>query len=44
MADAANIFVNNYSKKSKIIVNQPVDPGFYNSELKMSYDAQDYRS
>jgi hypothetical protein len=42
MADAANIFVNNYSKKSRIIVNQPVDPGFYNSELKMSYDAQDY--
>ena len=42
MADAANIFVNNYSKKSHIIVNQPVDPGFYGSELKMSLDAQDY--
>jgi hypothetical protein len=42
MADAANIFVNNYSLKSKIVVNEPVDPGFYNSELKMSYDAQDY--
>jgi Family of unknown function (DUF5686)/CarboxypepD_reg-like domain len=42
MADAANIFVNNYSLKSNIIVNKPVDPGFYSSELKVSYDAQDY--
>jgi hypothetical protein len=41
MADAANVFVNNYSKKSKIVVNQPLNPGFYNSEFKMNYDAQD---
>jgi hypothetical protein len=42
MADAANIFVNNYSRKSNIIVNKPIYPGFYGSEMKMNFDAQDY--
>lgn len=42
MADASNIFVSNYSQRSKIVVNKRVDPGFYSSELKMSYDARDY--
>ncbi len=44
MADAANIFITNYSQKSKIIVNQQHDPGFYNSELKISFKAQEYDS
>ena len=42
MADAANIFVVNYSQKSKIVVNQPFDPGFYGSELKIGYSSRDH--
>ena len=42
MADAANLFVTNYSRKSEIVINHPLDPGFYNSELKVSFKAQDY--
>ncbi len=41
MADAANLFVTNYSKKSKIVVNEPHDPGFYNSELKINMSSLD---
>jgi hypothetical protein len=42
MADAVNIFVTNYSQKSKIIVDNPFDPGFYNSELKVDYNSRDF--
>ncbi len=42
MADGANIFVTNYSEKSKIKVNQYHDPGFYASDMKVSYKALDY--
>jgi hypothetical protein len=42
MADAANIFVVNYSQKSKIVLNQPLDPGFYGSELKIAYNSRDH--
>ncbi|MCX6335216.1 MAG: DUF5686 family protein [Bacteroidia bacterium] len=42
MADAENIFVTNFSKKSNIIVNQSFDPGFYGSELKVNPDSHDY--
>jgi hypothetical protein len=42
MADAVNIFVTNYSRKSNIIVNQPFDPGFYGSELKISFNSRDF--
>jgi hypothetical protein len=42
MADAANLFVTNYSRKTKIVVNQPHEPGFYNSELKVDPDAEDF--
>ncbi|HEX7493224.1 MAG TPA: DUF5686 family protein [Bacteroidales bacterium] len=42
MADAANIFLVNYSQKSDIIVNQPLDPGFYGSELKISLSSHDH--
>ena len=42
MADAANIFVVNYSQKSNIIVNQPLEPGFYGSELKISFSSRDH--
>ena len=41
MADAVNIFITNYSEKTNIVVDKPVNPGFYNSELKMNLDAQD---
>jgi hypothetical protein len=42
MADAANIFLINYSQKSDIIVNQPLEPGFYGSELKISLSSRDH--
>jgi hypothetical protein len=42
MADAANIFVVNYSQKSDIIVNQPLEQGFYGSELKISFSSRDH--
>jgi hypothetical protein len=42
MADAVNIFVTNFSRKSNIIVNQPFDPGFYGSEMKVNFDSRDY--
>lgn len=42
MADAVNIFVTNFSGKSDIVVNQPFDPGFYGSELKISLTSRDY--
>jgi hypothetical protein len=42
MADAVNIFVNNYSEKSDIIVNEPFDPGFYGSELKIDFASRNY--
>jgi hypothetical protein len=42
MADAVNIFVTNFSRKSNIIINQPFDPGFYSSEMKISPDSRDY--
>ena len=42
MADAANIFVVNYSQKSRIVLNQPLDPGFYGSELKIAYNSHDH--
>lgn len=44
MADAENIFVTNLSKKSDIIVNQPFDPGFYGSELKVDLNSRDHGS
>jgi hypothetical protein len=44
MADAVNIFVTNFSKKSDIIVNQPFDPGFYGSELKVNPGSRDHGS
>ncbi len=42
MADAANIFVTNYSEKSDINVNQYHKPGFYASDMKVNYKALDY--
>ncbi len=42
MADAANIFTKNYSRKSHIVVDQPFDPGFYGSEMKVSFKARDF--
>lgn len=42
MADAVNIFVTNYSGKSDIQVNKPYDPGFFGSELKISYSLNDH--
>lgn len=42
MADAANIFLINYSQKSDIVVNQPFEPGFYGSELKISLSSRDH--
>ncbi len=42
MADAANIFVINYSQKSNIIVDRPFEPGFYGSEIKVNSDARDH--
>jgi hypothetical protein len=42
MADAANIFVINFSEKSKIMVNQFHNPGFYASDIKVSNKALDY--
>jgi len=42
MADAANIFAKNYSRKSHIVVDQPFDPGFYGSEMKVSFRARDH--
>ncbi|MGD0583278.1 MAG: DUF5686 family protein [Bacteroidales bacterium] len=36
MTDAVNIFAVNYSQKSKIIVNEPENPGYFFSELKIS--------
>jgi hypothetical protein len=36
MADAVNIFVTNFSRVKDIVVNQPFDPGYYSSELKVS--------
>jgi len=42
MADAINIFVNNYSQKSNIVVNNPFDPGFYGSDIKVNYNSADY--
>ena len=42
MADAANIFINNYSQKSHIVVDQPFDPVFYGSEIKVSFSARDH--
>jgi len=38
MADAANLFLTNFSRKTEIIVNNPKQPGFYSSELKVSFD------
>lgn len=40
MADAANLFVTNYSRKTEIIINKPHEPGFYSSELKMGFEAK----
>lgn len=42
MADAVNIFATNYSQKSRIIVNNTFDPGFYNSELKVNFNSRDF--
>jgi hypothetical protein len=42
MADAANIFIVNFSQKSKIVVNQPFNPGFYGSELKVGFSSHDH--
>lgn len=39
MADAANLFVTNYSRKTDIVINKPHEPGFYSSELKVGFDA-----
>jgi len=44
MADAANIFVTNYSEKSEIKVNQPQHPDFYASDIKVSLSALDYHN
>jgi hypothetical protein len=44
MADAVNIFVTNFSRKSNIVVNQPFEPDFYGSELKISPLSRDYGS
>lgn len=42
MADAANIFIVNFSQKSNIKVNQPFDQGFYGSDLKVSLNSRDH--
>ncbi len=42
MADAANLFITNISQKSGIIVNQPVSPGFFNSQIRINYNAGDF--
>lgn len=44
MADAANLFITNISQKSGIIVNQPVSPGFFNSQIRINYNAMDFDS
>jgi hypothetical protein len=40
MADAANLFVTNYSRKTDIVINKPREPGFYSSELKAGFDSE----
>ncbi len=42
LADAVNIFFTNYSEKSAISVNQPFDPDFYGSGLKVASGARNY--
>ena len=42
MADAVNIFITNFSKKSDIVVNRLFNPGFYGSEMKIDLTSRDY--
>ena len=42
MADAANIFFNNFSQKSNITINMSTDPEFYGSEMKVSLNSRYY--
>ncbi len=36
MADAVNIFASNFSQKSGMIVNKPIEPGKFTSEIRVS--------
>lgn len=44
LADAVNIFFTNYSEKSAISVNEPFNPDFYGSEMKVAPNARNYGS
>lgn len=43
MADAANLFITNFSQKTQISINKPHETEFYSSELKTDLRAEDFK-